>query len=429
MLDLYSLPYDTIVDIVRKLGNSSFFWLPYQVETEFKENYKRVRNGVENRYKNSLRPLMDKLNESKESLKYAKASYDEKNIIETETLFMEIEENIDNMVKNIKENIHKFKSMNRTDKNCISASNDIIEGLVNKLANENNSKKFTVYELLKIYEEGELRNKYKFPPGITDIEKDNEIIQTGKYLKKYGDLILWKEILRKVSKEKKNLIFVQNETKDDWWDTNDITGERVPSKILVDEFTSSAILENPEFKMMNFEEFIKTYGEFLSIDRAIISIFSQIIDVKEEVFNYFDKYTDDALNREDLISLSNSLEMFRGRFEFTNYMGGLVEDVESVKLKDIEVIKTSKITLNDSYEYMTRISAKCEVGASARVSDFEYHEGKFVTEVEFNFYFALDILEDIDPNRKIHKNYRLKNCEIKELSIMPQIEESYKMVF
>ena len=39
---------------------------------------------------------------------------------------------------------------------------------------------------------------------------------------KYSDLILWKEVLRYSKNEKKNIIFVTDDEKNDWWeDTND----------------------------------------------------------------------------------------------------------------------------------------------------------------------------------------------------------------
>ena len=52
---------------------------------------------------------------------------------------------------------------------------------------------FNISTLLKLYTEGEQRYKYKIPPGYEDLQKDQKD-ETKR--QKFGDLILWKQILK-----------------------------------------------------------------------------------------------------------------------------------------------------------------------------------------------------------------------------------------
>lgn len=81
-------------------------------------------------------------------------------------------------------------------------------------------------------EEGEKRYKKEIPPGFKD-EKDKDGIR------KYSDFILWKETLQYAKSNKKNIIFVTDDTKADWWEISD-TGRQFHSK-LVNEFQKTGM--------------------------------------------------------------------------------------------------------------------------------------------------------------------------------------------
>lgn len=68
--------------------------------------------------------------------------------------------------------------------------------------------------LYSICEEGERRYKNKTPPGFQD-EKTKDGIR------KYSDLILWKEILSYAKEHKMNVIFVTDDVKSDWWNAGE----------------------------------------------------------------------------------------------------------------------------------------------------------------------------------------------------------------
>jgi len=90
------------------------------------------------------------------------------------------------------------------------------------------------YSLEKIYDlcdEGQKRFKNQTPPGFKDKNKDG--------IRQYSDLILWNEIIDYSIHNKKNILFVTDDVKIDWWSTeskDDGTTNRVFHPQLISEF-------------------------------------------------------------------------------------------------------------------------------------------------------------------------------------------------
>lgn len=78
-------------------------------------------------------------------------------------------------------------------------------------------------KLVQIQKEGELRFKSEMPPGFLDADKDKKgaasfMYQGLQYEKKFGDLIIWKQIIEHAQEQKlKKIIFLTDDAKDDWW--------------------------------------------------------------------------------------------------------------------------------------------------------------------------------------------------------------------
>lgn len=79
-------------------------------------------------------------------------------------------------------------------------------------------------------DEGKDRYKKEVPPGFKDA-KDKDGVR------KYSDLILWKEVMRFAIKEKKNIIFVTDDVKPDWWEN--VNGSKRIHQKLLDEFAKT----------------------------------------------------------------------------------------------------------------------------------------------------------------------------------------------
>jgi hypothetical protein len=81
--------------------------------------------------------------------------------------------------------------------------------------------------LAKLHEEAEARYADKVPPGYKDADKPVP--------RKYGDFIIWKQILDRAGEQKRPAIFVTDDGKEDWWDRE--KGQtRGPRPELIEEF-------------------------------------------------------------------------------------------------------------------------------------------------------------------------------------------------
>ena len=92
---------------------------------------------------------------------------------------------------------------------------------------------FLFKKLFEIIKEGEVRYRNMLPPGYMD---DNEVYKKKKGFQKYGDLIIWKEILRYSSVQKKPIILICNDKKEDWFNADKKSELESPRHELLKEF-------------------------------------------------------------------------------------------------------------------------------------------------------------------------------------------------
>ena len=82
--------------------------------------------------------------------------------------------------------------------------------------------------LEQLHEQAASRYEKKIPPGYSDL-KGKEIPRA------YGDYIVWRQLMEIATKEKKNLIFVTDDSKEDWW--AELSGKDIgPRHELLEEF-------------------------------------------------------------------------------------------------------------------------------------------------------------------------------------------------
>jgi hypothetical protein len=140
-------------------------------------------------------------------------------------------------------------------------------------------------ELDEIYSEGQQRYKISRPPGFKDQQDkdpDSHYICKGLAFKRiYGDLILWKQILKQVkSKSLSHIIFITGDNKPDWWrkEHGEIIGGRPE---LVEEILEAGASLFYMYKPERFLEYARKYLQ---------------LEVKEE-----------SIQQVEEVSISNSL--------------------------------------------------------------------------------------------------------------------------
>ena len=82
-------------------------------------------------------------------------------------------------------------------------------------------------EIFRWCEEGQVRYKKEIPPGFKDAKNKDGV-------RKYGDLIIWKELLKFAREQEQDVIFITDDVKADWWETDN--EQRVFHTMLIDEF-------------------------------------------------------------------------------------------------------------------------------------------------------------------------------------------------
>jgi hypothetical protein len=112
---------------------------------------------------------------------------------------------------------------------------------------------FPKKRLQELVGEGETRYKDKIPPGYEDAKKAD-----GN--NRFGDLIIWFQLIEKAQKAKTPITFVTADEKEDWWKI--FQGKTIgPRPELIAEFKDKA---GVEFQMFSPDRFMKAAREKLS---------------------------------------------------------------------------------------------------------------------------------------------------------------------
>lgn len=129
-----------------------------------------------------------------------------------------------------------------------------------------------------ICREGERRFAVKMPPGFMDSAKgdgSNPVFTYGgvSYESKYGDLIIWKQIIEfSLSDPGRYIVFLTDDEKDDWWLTVDSQGrKRIGARPeLIDEICREG--KAGGFYMYNSARFLAKAKDYLSVQVSDKSI-------------------------------------------------------------------------------------------------------------------------------------------------------------
>lgn len=192
LLNLYRYSKDTstkFIEIIDQLGDR--VWLPYHVGLEYNKNRLTV-------------------------------------ISEQKKCYSDFEKKIDNLIEDVKnsnrnpflsdELLNKLQSIKGEIKEEVNSKIDYYEGClvedeifnkINLVFKNKVGNSFNTDDIKKIHNEGDKRYKDKIPPGYKDSTKpENE---------RFGDLIIWKQLIAKAKEDNKFIIFILDDNKEDWW--------------------------------------------------------------------------------------------------------------------------------------------------------------------------------------------------------------------
>ncbi len=302
LLDLYRLPENARNNLFEILTDKKIkdrIWLPFQVAMEFTYNKLEVISDQKNKF-NNVKTIINNGIAGIETLKSEILS-------QIQDLQLKKRHSVINPDKSINSQLfdEAFKKLNTylEELNTLEAKQpdvtdeDPLKDKIESIFEDKIGTGFSKEELEAIYKEGELRYKEEIPPGYKDRTKTGiHMYQDKKYIRKFGDLIVWKEIIDKAKKDKlEYIIFVISDSKDDWWQKE--RGRKIgPRYELLNEIYFAAT-ELKIFCMYDTSQFMKYSQQHLNIkvDENSIQETKDIIE-----FNRFDE--DLAIEIKDSIS-------------------------------------------------------------------------------------------------------------------------------
>ncbi|MDU8417489.1 PIN domain-containing protein [Pseudomonas syringae] len=216
LLNLYRLPTlarDELLEVLRLLEDR--LWIPHQVGLEFQRGRLNVIANERKSTEDALGAAQNIVGQVKQ--KVEGLQIDKRGLgIESQPLLEQLEKSNQELINAIKA-IHSAQI-------DVSSSDLVRNALDSLLADKVGAGPKSQVELDTIIEKGEERFADKIPPGFADADKDKNpndatfIFDHIKYKRKFGDLILWKQLLSHVRESQiKTVLFITADRKDDWW--------------------------------------------------------------------------------------------------------------------------------------------------------------------------------------------------------------------
>lgn len=237
-------------------ANNDRVWLPNRVAEEYLSNRLNAIDAQENSY--------NKMIDSIDSLKKDLENSNQHPFISLE-MMEEVNKNFDRLKKELTEN--KKVHSNRVNE-------DDVRDRILEIFNEKVGSSYTDEKLEEIIGKGEDRYQKKIPPGYKDGHKSSEMSSLEERCKPYGDLIIWFQIIDKAKLEKKPIVLITNDRKEDWWTI--FKGKTIGTRPeLIKEFKDKA---DEEFYMYQPNRFLE-----LAIENLDVQVSEELVKETREI--------------------------------------------------------------------------------------------------------------------------------------------------
>jgi len=286
--------------------------MPHQAALEYQENrlntivkQLEVYDEIEKLVEENKKKLKNKLDSLSNRHPYIKPTY----------LLKVMQKACDNIEKKLKKLKEKYPDLSKYD-NLRDVLDNLLKGKIGK--------PYSQKKLYSIYDLGEKRYEQKIPPGYEDNHKEGA--------KRYGDVVLWFQIIDKAKKENRSIILVTDDRKGDWWWR--LKNKTIsPRPELVNEIFSEA---GASFYLYQTDPFMKNAQKFLK-QQVKKKAIDEIREVREQDEEHDRMMVDAAMAS---IALTDSLSK----------MGNLTSSINlpNISLNDLtSSIKLPNISLND----------------------------------------------------------------------------------
>ncbi len=229
---------ETLLEILNQLQER--LWLPHQAAYEYHQN----RLEVITHQLHAYAEIEKKLDESLKKLETELRGFQRHPFVDVDQVL----ETLKRAMKRAKSHLQHARA-NHPD---LLVSDDLREELV-ELFEDKVGEPFPTAELERIYKQSEQRFKQDIPPGFEDLGKKGS--------KKYGDVVLWFQLIEFAKAKQKPLIFTTDDRKEDWWLKHD--GRTIgPRPELIQEMLNEA---GVQFYMYSTDQFMKYAQSFLKL--------------------------------------------------------------------------------------------------------------------------------------------------------------------
>lgn len=278
LLELYRQPVNISLDVINAMREiQSNIYIPNQVYNEYMKHYHKICGDAKKKYKNVSKELTEFLKNFEEDIAKKIGEYRKHNY----TDISELQNDLNEKIKDAKNIITDFEKNHNEEiqHNLDFLENDKVKEFIDLLASHGNiGEKLPFSQKILLLQEGQVRFDNLIPPGFRDFQKDGE--------DKYGDLFVWKSIIKIAEEKESNIIFVCNDTKDDWWEKDkeillDLRNE------LVDEFKEV----NPSLSInfLTLDKFFAYMAEELKLGKSKSALqLSAMDDMRNIIDNYYE---------------------------------------------------------------------------------------------------------------------------------------------
>ncbi|MBM3114249.1 PIN domain-containing protein [Jeongeupia naejangsanensis] len=226
-----------LMDVFERKKES--LWIPYQVGMEFQRRRLDVQQQAFDAYDRVGADLAKFVNQAKDALNQYRAH---------PVIDIERELSVLDMFQgDFQQRLATAKAQHPTEEFNVSFAKvtELFAGRVGM--------KPAVERIAAIHKEGNDRYAKKIPPGFEDAKKAAE---GGD---KFGDLVIWMEVIEKAKADKRPIIFVTDDGKSDWWHIH--RGKKIgPHPSLIEELLETTGQEFHIYELLQFLRYAADTG-------------------------------------------------------------------------------------------------------------------------------------------------------------------------
>lgn len=391
LLDMYRYSSNTTKQILNNFDQiQEYIWLPNQVLNEFISNKEEVKSKAFNKYTDVTKDVTSAVKSAQTKVSNSFVRYTKFRFPEIRNLEIAIEKHIEELLQTV----DGFKDVVAAEisQNKETLKLDQVQEFIDNLLKEDRvGKGLQTTEKLKVFQEGENRYFYKIPPGYMDIDKDKTDVSNTK---KFGDLIIWKELLKKSEEEGVPFIFITDDLKEDWWKLSESKEILAPREELISEFYEYSVETDNIFLMLPLSQF---NNHISKINRSN----------NEETHQSFVEMNAEGVLHE-IIALKDWESILNDKMQLTISLihDGILGDLIGENIKDIDIHSISEPLFENLYvdfednEVLIDGSFSCVVEADVETSFSSYFDVSNIMNIEikgnFNAEFTLDFEKQKD---------------------------------